>query len=71
MANPFNADKGYPVSLQCAAEAVFGPNEKLRRLLQQSHPEPKENRQSNAADDWRSVDKKLQPKTSGGKPRDW
>jgi hypothetical protein len=33
--------KRYPVSLQCAADAVFGPNERLKRLLQQPKPEAK------------------------------
>lgn len=44
MDNPFNVDrKRYPVSLQCAAEAVFGPNERLRHLLRQSQSEPEDN----------------------------
>ena len=35
MKQELHARKTYPVSLQCAAEAVFGPNDRLKTLLKQ------------------------------------
>lgn len=42
--------KRYPVSLQCAAEAVFGPDENLKRLLRQSQPERRDDERTDFAD---------------------
>lgn len=41
MGNPSNRGRrNYPVSLRCAAEAVFGPNAALRQLIDQQPHAP-------------------------------
>lgn len=47
--------KRYSVSLQCAAEAVFGPDERLRRLLRQPQAEPKKNERNVWADGIKAI----------------
>lgn len=42
--------KQYPVSLQCAAEAVFGPDERLMRLLRKPRPDAKDDERNRFAD---------------------